>query len=252
MNGWMNSSGHRANILSPSFSEIGIGYAQGNNWAQDFGWRSDSYPVIINNDAGATDSQNVSLYVYGTWSEIRLRNDNGAWSEWQPFNNTLDWQLPNSAGLHAVSAEIRDGAKSASGMDSIQLTSAAPSAPVLAPLPSSVHFYYSRADGRTSPGQTVVTPVNAGNQEPLNWMVSVQAGPFSVSPAQGSTPGSFTILPSGANKLAPGSYSGSLAVTITSPANASGSPQTINLVLEVSDKPFREVYLPAVWMKTSR
>lgn len=27
MNGWMNSSGHRANILNPAFGKIGIGYA---------------------------------------------------------------------------------------------------------------------------------------------------------------------------------------------------------------------------------
>ena len=34
---WMNSSGHRANILSTSFTQIGVGYvAQGNYWTQMF------------------------------------------------------------------------------------------------------------------------------------------------------------------------------------------------------------------------
>ena len=33
---WMNSSGHRANILNPSFTEIGVGYASGNYWTQMF------------------------------------------------------------------------------------------------------------------------------------------------------------------------------------------------------------------------
>jgi uncharacterized protein YkwD len=41
MNGWMNSEGHRQNILNPSYKEIGIGYAQGADgrpyWTQDFG-----------------------------------------------------------------------------------------------------------------------------------------------------------------------------------------------------------------------
>ncbi|MEU9164294.1 CAP domain-containing protein [Streptomyces sp. NPDC048424] len=38
MEGWMNSPGHRANILNCSFKEIGIGQAQPNNyWTQDFG-----------------------------------------------------------------------------------------------------------------------------------------------------------------------------------------------------------------------
>ena len=39
MRGWMNSSGHRANILNRNFRDIGIGYARGNRpyWTQKFG-----------------------------------------------------------------------------------------------------------------------------------------------------------------------------------------------------------------------
>lgn len=40
MNAWMNSPGHRANILSPSFSQIGVGLAQSSSgqyyWTQMF------------------------------------------------------------------------------------------------------------------------------------------------------------------------------------------------------------------------
>lgn len=37
MNGWMNSEGHRANILNASYTEIGVGYvADGNYWTQEF------------------------------------------------------------------------------------------------------------------------------------------------------------------------------------------------------------------------
>lgn len=37
VNGWMNSSGHRANILSSSYTQIGVGYvADGNYWTQMF------------------------------------------------------------------------------------------------------------------------------------------------------------------------------------------------------------------------
>ncbi|MGP3985842.1 CAP domain-containing protein [Streptomyces sp. 3N207] len=37
MEGWMNSSGHRANILNCDFKEIGVGHAQpGHYWTQDF------------------------------------------------------------------------------------------------------------------------------------------------------------------------------------------------------------------------
>ncbi len=37
VNAWMNSSGHRANILSTSFTHIGVGYVDGGNyWTQMF------------------------------------------------------------------------------------------------------------------------------------------------------------------------------------------------------------------------
>ena len=37
VDGWMNSSGHRANILNASYTQIGVGYcASGNYWTQMF------------------------------------------------------------------------------------------------------------------------------------------------------------------------------------------------------------------------
>lgn len=37
VNGWMNSAGHRANILNADFTQIGVGYvADGNYWTQMF------------------------------------------------------------------------------------------------------------------------------------------------------------------------------------------------------------------------
>ena len=37
VNAWMNSSGHRANILNSSFTHIGVGYvSSGNYWTQMF------------------------------------------------------------------------------------------------------------------------------------------------------------------------------------------------------------------------
>jgi len=37
VNAWMNSAGHRANILNPNYNYIGVGYvSQGNYWTQDF------------------------------------------------------------------------------------------------------------------------------------------------------------------------------------------------------------------------
>ncbi|MCD6518626.1 MAG: hypothetical protein J7M05_01700, partial [Anaerolineae bacterium] len=103
LDAWMNSDGHRANILSTDYWEIGVGYYSGkgyylNYWVQDFGKREGVYPLIINGEAATTDSQKVSLYIYGEWNEVRLRNDDGPWTEWQPFQQTITWTLPAQVG----------------------------------------------------------------------------------------------------------------------------------------------------------
>ena len=37
MEGWMNSPGHKANILNSSYTEIGVGYvSDGSYWTQEF------------------------------------------------------------------------------------------------------------------------------------------------------------------------------------------------------------------------
>lgn len=38
MNGWMNSEGHKTNILNPNYTHIGVGFDQGwsNFWTQLF------------------------------------------------------------------------------------------------------------------------------------------------------------------------------------------------------------------------
>jgi uncharacterized protein YkwD len=60
---WMNSPGHRANILSPNFTEIGVGMVQGGGkfgtyWAEEFGARPgepqpDAAAETIADDSGS-------------------------------------------------------------------------------------------------------------------------------------------------------------------------------------------------------
>lgn len=44
VNGWMNSSGHRKNILNPTYREVGFGVARSDSgdlyWCAVFGWRA--------------------------------------------------------------------------------------------------------------------------------------------------------------------------------------------------------------------
>lgn len=249
MNGWMNSPGHRDNILRESVWEIGVGYYQGGGdyyryWVQDFGRRSDIYPLIINRDAAATDSRDVSLYLYGDWQEMRLRNDDQPWTAWQPFQATIDWTLHWGAGQHTVYAEMRAGGQTMASQDTIYLTV---SPPALGDLPDNLRFSYSVADGRFSPPAHEVTPQNSGNDDPLAWTATQEAEWYTVTPLSGTTPAFMRITPDVSDPGAPGTtHEGNVTVTVTDPAGVEDSPQQIDLSLQVVPGPYHQGYLPVV------
>lgn len=116
--GWMNSEGHRGNILNPNYREVGVGYHD-TYWSQVFGERDDVYPLVINQELMETDSQNINIYTYGEWDQVRLRNDSGQWSEWRTFEHNFDWTLPAVAGSRTVEAEMRRGNTASTSSDSI-------------------------------------------------------------------------------------------------------------------------------------
>ena len=115
--GWMNSSGHRANILRAGLCEIGAGYTYwsgttyGHFWSQTFGCRWNTYPVVINGEAAVTTSPTVNLYIYGAgWAEqMRLSNDRVNWTEWQPYATNSTWTLATGNGERTVFVQIRRG-----------------------------------------------------------------------------------------------------------------------------------------------
>lgn len=122
MVGWMNSPGHRANILSADFNEMGVGYFFESNdtypgpvgyrhyWGQNFGRRGDVYPVIIENEAFDTATRDVALYIYGAgWArEMKISEDPGfAGVSWQPFQTTSMWTLSAGSGLKRVHVRLR-------------------------------------------------------------------------------------------------------------------------------------------------
>lgn len=121
---WMDSGGHRDNILNTYSWEIGVGYFEGSGqyntyWVQDFGRRNDIYPLIINGEAISTGSPTVSLYIYGDWEEMRLRNEDGAWTGWKPFQASSTWTLSGRGGENIVTVELRSGDRMASSSDTI-------------------------------------------------------------------------------------------------------------------------------------
>ncbi len=126
MESWMSSEGHRANILNPDYTEFGVGYFAGagtfpSYWAQDFGVRGDVTPMVLAGEAATTTQRELDVYVRGQWNQIRLRNDSGAWSAWQPFTNSFTWTIGDGRGRHIVAAELRNGGTTRSTCDSIML-----------------------------------------------------------------------------------------------------------------------------------
>ena len=250
MDGWMNSTGHRNNILSTGSWEIGVGYASVNGsnyyhyWTQDFGRRSGVYPLIINRDAASTDDRAVSLYLYGSFQEMRLKNDNGAWGSWQPFQNNVPWTIANGVGTRTVTAELRTGSTVVTSSDTIYLTKAG--VPHLGDLPDTMTFLYSIPQSRLTPADVTLTPIDVNGLASLSWTLTQAGSWFTATPSTGAWPQSFQITPGGFVTDTPAVYTGSITVTVTNPAGTLGSPQRIDLTLRVIDTPLYEVYLPVI------
>ena len=116
MNAWMQSAGHRANILRSSFTRIGVGYVEsGNYWVQIFA----GYPGPV---AVPGQDQITQLYVStggasgilgGATSGFISISQNGGGVA-QAFQNGSIYWSPSS-GAFAVSGSVRDTYFSHSG-----------------------------------------------------------------------------------------------------------------------------------------
>jgi hypothetical protein len=152
--GWLASAGHRRNIEG-AYWEIGVGYYE-THWVQDFGRRSGVFPVIINLEAQETSSTEVTLYVYGEWTEMRLRNDAGEWGEWQPFQREFTWQLNDIPGERLVEIELGNATATTISSDTINLNAAnLTETPTVTPTPT---------ESTTTPPTPIETP--AGSPTP--------------------------------------------------------------------------------------
>ena len=247
MAGWMGSSGHRANILSTSPWEIGVGYYAGSGsygvyWVQDFGKRAGVYPLVINREAALTSTREVALFIYGTWTQMRLKNEDGPWTAWQSFQTNSAWTLSPCGGMKSVTAELKSGSSTVTSSDTIEL---AVTPPVLGGLPDEVSFTYSIPDGRLYPATGTFTPLNLGDGCAMPWIVSKTGSWIALSVTSGVTPNPFILTPTGFDTQNPGLYPGSL--TVNGPAGSSGSPHQITLSLLVENKSWNSIFVPTIF-----
>jgi uncharacterized protein YkwD len=124
--GWMNSPGHRANLLNPSLREIGLGFyerdSDGRGYVtQGFGYDSVYAPVIIENEAISTASQNVNLYIYNRSTsggftslgapvtQMMVSNSpDFAGAAWETYNANKAWTVTGGTGWRNVYVKTRD------------------------------------------------------------------------------------------------------------------------------------------------
>lgn len=125
IDGWMNSPGHRANLLDPNSREIGLGYyrreSDGRGYVvQDFGVDAVYPPVIINDEAITTTTPNVNLYIYNrstnggfaglaSATQMQIGNDECLTdAAWQPYTAEKTWALASGMGWRSVYVKTRD------------------------------------------------------------------------------------------------------------------------------------------------
>lgn len=272
MAGWMNSTGHRGNILSTNFREIGIGYERQDNdqanvreddngdcqadsanngpyfnyWTQNFGRRDDVMPVVINREAYETSNRSVNIYLYGSaWAQsMRLRNEAANWSSWQSFTANTSWTLSCGNGEKTVSAEISSGPNGAgtvrSAQDKIILNAGSGSLTIA---PSTLAYVAHTSDGGASL-QKMLTLYNEGGK-PTTWNLAENPDVnwLDVSLANGQLEPCLaadlvvTVWLAG---LSPGVYTTTLVIT----DSLSSGSQQVPVMLLYTDQP--PTFLPHI------
>ncbi|MBX5492752.1 MAG: CAP domain-containing protein [Chloroflexi bacterium] len=140
--GWYDSPGHRQILLDPEAREMGIGRALTPDgltyWALNVGQRPAVAPIVLNNEAAATPTSEVTVYVYGQVSEwcrgpghpitqVTLANSPD-FSDAQtfPYSPVLNWTLAPGEGLRTVYARLVDSSgRTVEAQDDIVVSSTA-------------------------------------------------------------------------------------------------------------------------------
>ena len=144
INGWMNSPGHRANLLNATLREVGLGYyrrsSDGRGYVTQGFAIDDAYaPVIIENEAVSVTNPNVNLYIYdrstqggfagwGAATEMMISNDaDFSGAGWEPYTANKPWTLEGGTGWREVYVKTRDRFnRSLTVSDSIYLGASVP------------------------------------------------------------------------------------------------------------------------------
>jgi hypothetical protein len=229
---WMNSPGHRANMLSANFREAGGAYAYcagctyHHYWTMDFGARNAVYPVVINGEAWSTNSAYVQLYVYGPADQMRFRNAGGAWSDWMTYQPSKAWTLSADGGSPAVVyAQVKQGPTVLESSDSIH---------ILPPEVSPDHAVYFSVQASEP-----TIPVEYGTHidSPGNWSATADPTWITLSQYSGSGDATVQVWVQGFPKDV-GTQTGKITVV------SFGLSDEVQVTLVVTDGPLQKNHVP--------
>ena len=113
--GWMNSSGHRENILTQDITEIGLGFTtKGANAVMNLGVTDNLYPLILESEAPQAPSLVVGVYIRPKpgADKMRFSTDGKSWGEWKTFSVESKYTLSPGADLKTVYVQVVDKAGS--------------------------------------------------------------------------------------------------------------------------------------------
>lgn len=126
---WMNSTGHRKNILSKDYRYVGAGFSENSKskmykrlWVMNYSWGDQGHPLIIDLDAYSTSQNQVNLYLYAPSDakEMRFKLDSGEWSSWTSYQAKNQFVLTGELGEKVIQSQVRTrSGKTVSAEDAI-------------------------------------------------------------------------------------------------------------------------------------
>lgn len=213
--GWMNSPGHRTNMLNPEMREAGMGYYRNAGGAGyvvlDMGYDRDYAPVVIDDEALASADRTVRLYIYdqdtgdgwagvGPTLDMMISNSpDFAGAQWEPYVTEKDWTLDPGEGWRTVYVKSRDRLGQVTVVhDSIYLGGSVPDDALT--LTYATHVDDGFALGGLPEGYTHL-------QFSLNWLADNSDDNFQLLDGQGERVNDAAAVGGGAFRLIGGSGS---------------------------------------------
>ncbi len=202
------AAGYYANWVGDAFEKF-LGYLFA---GRTLGGAYEAYPDF--------NAATVSRSVHPLYPDLAMWLDKDDWAGYWQYDNAFVGRADKTLGDLFLGAEL-------GGM------------------PQELNFVYSLVDKAFVAGAYAVVPKNVASGLPLTWSVGVNGSWVNVSPTMGTTPNQAFVVSPYASALAnAGTYTGTIRVI----CQTTGESVTIDVSLDVVNRPLQRVFLPLVAM----